>query len=304
MVPMTSPLYLQDAQAVVWLGGPDRQAYLQRMGTARLDDLDPGRGRATVVTTDEGRAVDLVACHAGPDGLALVCSAAGAAPVVTAQLRRYVLYGDKVTVTDASGQVAVFRLWGEGAARTAALASGLDADAQAPGEWSRAEAAEADGSDEAWLLRHPDPGGAGGWDVVVPRAAAAGMAARLRAAGAAPAGPADYHRLRVGLGLPMWGAEIDGRSNPLELGLLGLVDFAKGCYIGQEVIARLHNYEKVQCRLEHVRSEAPLAAGDPWPPGAGAGAAARRKVGRVTTAVERGGEWAALVLAPRVAGDA
>ena len=46
--------------------------------------------------------------------------------------------------------------------------------------------------------------------------------------------------------LPAVGNELGGWSNPLEAGAAAGVDFAKGCFIGQEVIARLENYEKVQ----------------------------------------------------------
>jgi folate-binding protein YgfZ len=44
--------------------------------------------------------------------------------------------------------------------------------------------------------------------------------------------------------------------NPLEAGLIGSIDFAKGCYIGQEVIARLDTYQKVQKRLVKLSFEA------------------------------------------------
>ena len=74
------------------------------------------------------------------------------------------------------------------------------------------------------------------------------MARRLLEAGAAIGSTSAYTRARIAARLPAYGQEIDGRSNPLELGLHELVDFDKGCYIGQEVIARLENYEKVQRR--------------------------------------------------------
>lgn len=289
-----------DLQGLVWLGGPDRLAFLERMGTARLTDLAPWQGRATVVTSDEGRAVDLVACHAGPSGAALVCSSLAAAPLVAAQLRRYVLYSDKVTVTDASEQVTVLRLTGAGSAGVAQTVTGLDAAGMAAGDWR--ETGEREG--QVWLLRHPEGGGLGSWDLVVPRVAATVMAARLTAAGAAAATATDYDAERLDRLLPMRGAEIDGRANPLELGLLDLVDFAKGCYIGQEVVARLHNYEKVQRGLRLVHLDQPLAADAPWPPVvAGERSTGRARRGRVCTVVPApdGRGWLASVLEPLAA---
>lgn len=289
-----------DLQGLVWLGGPDRQAFLERMGTARLTDLASWQGRATVVTSDEGRAVDLVACHAGPSGAALVCSSRAAAPVVAAQLRRYVLYSDKVTVTDASEQVTVLRLTGDGAAGVAQAVTGLDAAALTPGDWRET----GEGEEQIWLLRQAEGSGLGTWDLVVPRGAAAAMAARIAAAGAMAGTAGDYDAERIERLLPMHGAEIDGQANPLELGLVGLVDFAKGCYIGQEVVARLHNYEKVQRGLRLVHLEQPVAANSPWPPmAAGERPTGRARRGRVCTVVPApdGPGWLATVLEPLAA---
>ena len=53
--------------------------------------------------------------------------------------------------------------------------------------------------------------------------------------------------------MPEFGSELGEPYNPLEAGLIGSVDFAKGCYIGQEVIARLDSYKKVQKYLVSLR---------------------------------------------------
>jgi len=290
---------------VAWLGGPDRLDFLQRMSTARLDDLRPGEGRATAVVDDAGRVVDLVSAHLSASGLALIGTGPGAAAVVAAHLKRYVLFQDQVRVTDASGQVTVLRLVGPDAPRLAAAAAGIDVAPLPSGGWREAGT----GDDTVWVMRHPDPGGLGGVDVVVPAGAPAeAMAAKLRAAGAAPIDGGDYARLRIAAGAPAFGHEHgggpdgDAQANPLELGLRAVVDFAKGCYIGQEVIARLENYEKVQRHLVRLRAGAPLAAGDAVHPAADGPPRRRPRPGRVTTAVADGaggaGGWVALALVP------
>ena len=48
------------------------------------------------------------------------------------------------------------------------------------------------------------------------------------------------------------------KINPLECGLYEYISFDKGCYIGQEVIARLHNYEKISRKLTYFISEKPV----------------------------------------------
>ena len=287
---MTTTFFL-DLQGLVWLGGPDRLTFLDRMGTGRLRDLAPGQGRATVLTTDEGRALDLVACHAGPTGAALVCSSRAAAAKVAAQLLRYRLR-DQVTVTDATPQVLVCRLQGEGAWELGGRAFGEEPlPPLAPGDWLQ----RGEGAGERWLLRHPEGAGLGGLDLVLPREAAPALAEALLAAGAVAGDPATYDQARVAALLPMDGAEIDGRSNPLELGLTALVDFDKGCYIGQEVIARQHHYERLRQRLRQVRLTEALPAGSPWPPGAAGG---RQRPGRLTTVVPdpAGAGWLGLAL--------
>ena len=60
---------------------------------------------------------------------------------------------------------------------------------------------------------------------------------------------------RILSGMGMYGNELYDAYNPLEAGLLHLIDFKKGCYIGQEVIARLDSYNKVQKRIMGFISE-------------------------------------------------
>lgn len=66
--------------------------------------------------------------------------------------------------------------------------------------------------------------------------------------------------LRIRASIPLYGREMGDTYNPLEAGLIGAVDFTKGCYIGQEVIARLDTYRKVQKRLVALRFSQPSSA--------------------------------------------
>lgn len=65
----------------------------------------------------------------------------------------------------------------------------------------------------------------------------------------------SYEWLRIAAGFPAQEHEITLERNPHEVGLTALVDWNKGCYIGQEVIARLDTYQKVQRRLVRLRLE-------------------------------------------------
>ena len=62
-------------------------------------------------------------------------------------------------------------------------------------------------------------------------------------------GEKAFELARVQAKIPKWGNEITKDYNPLEANLLEMISWTKGCYIGQEVVARLHNYEKVKQHL-------------------------------------------------------
>jgi tRNA-modifying protein YgfZ len=68
----------------------------------------------------------------------------------------------------------------------------------------------------------------------------------------------QYWIMRLEAGMGTYNNEYSLMYNPLEAGLLHLINFKKGCYIGQEVIARLDSYNKVNKRLIGIKSEYPI----------------------------------------------
>jgi folate-binding protein YgfZ len=82
-------------------------------------------------------------------------------------------------------------------------------------------------------------------------------------AGVAAATAADYEVRRIECGLPAMGAELDERTIPEESGLVGAtVSFTKGCYTGQELVARIEaRGSNVPRRLRGLLSDEPLAVG-------------------------------------------
>jgi folate-binding protein YgfZ len=95
---------------------------------------------------------------------------------------------------------------------------------------------------------------------------AAGDAERLRGAlveaGAVEVGPDAVEILRIEAGTPRFGAEMDTATMPAEAGIVeAAVNFEKGCYIGQETVARLHYRGKPNRRLRGLRLSAPAAMG-------------------------------------------
>ncbi len=74
-------------------------------------------------------------------------------------------------------------------------------------------------------------------------------------------GEEAYESYRIEQGIPDAPNELNDNYNPHETGLIDLVDFEKGCYIGQEVIARLQTYDKVQKKLIGVKFNGSIEPG-------------------------------------------
>jgi len=101
-----------------------------------------------------------------------------------------------------------------------------------------------------------------GLELLVEAAAAAGARERLLGAGAVPAGPALAEIVRVEAGRPRWGRELDESTMPAEAAMTErAVSFTKGCYVGQETVARLHWKGRPNRVLRTLEPAAPVAAG-------------------------------------------
>ncbi|CAN5756768.1 hypothetical protein BH23GEM10_BH23GEM10_01690 [soil metagenome] len=121
-----------------------------------------------------------------------------------------------------------------------------------------------------------------GYDVLVPAAAAERVWQVLQDAGARPIGYATLDVLRIEAGTPVWGAELDENTIPLEAGLRArAISESKGCYTGQEVIIRILHRGHVNWQLRGV------LLGDAESPARGTALvreADGKQVGRVTSA--------------------
>jgi folate-binding protein YgfZ len=105
----------------------------------------------------------------------------------------------------------------------------------------------------------------------------------LLSAGAIAGTPDQWEALRIKQGRPAPGQELTDDDNPLEAGLWQSISFEKGCYFGQETIARLNTYKGVKKRLWGLKLSEEVS------PGA-AILAAGAKIGRVTSVTEAASE--------------
>ena len=220
--------------------GEDALDLLNRLSTNKVDHLEPGNWVPTVLTTDRGRIVDLLCVVNAGDCVYLLTSPGQQQPVID-WLDKYTIMED-LEVEDLSGAMAVVALAGAGTASVL----GLDdtGPAYLPGRQYLAPTVNVNGAD-AIAVGYP-LGETLSYLLIVPAADDGAVAATLTAAGAALATGDDWEALRVQSGAPAFGTEMGEPYNPLEAGLIGAIDFTKGCYIGQEVIARLDSYDRVQ----------------------------------------------------------
>jgi tRNA-modifying protein YgfZ len=234
------------------LTGPQRLWFLHQIMTQSFEDMQPGEARDTALITAHGRMVGYMETVATEDAVLLHFE-----PELTAELpdaiRRYV-FATQVEIDDVGDEMATVLVAGDGwqdLARRAAPAGVL----------------------------HPTRSlGIDAGYVWIPAGERSALIDKL-GEGAQPAAEEELEAIRIRNGAPRWGREMDLRSLPQEAGIdAWAVHFDKGCYVGQEAMAKIHFRGKVNKRL--VRLEAPgVTPGDDVIQDGG-------KVGTVTSAAD------------------
>ncbi|ORA32324.1 YgfZ/GcvT domain-containing protein [Mycobacterium aquaticum] len=257
-------------RAVLTLTGKDRQTWLHSISTQHVSALPDGAVTENLSLDLQGRVEDhWIQTELG--GTTYLDTEAWRAEPLLSYLRKMVFWAD-VQVEPA--ELAVLSLLGPALADSAVLSAlGLDA---LPAELSAV--ALADGG----FLRRMRADGLE-LDLVVPRDQVDAWKQRLEAAGVQRAGVWAYEAHRVAARRPRLGIDTDERTIPHEVGWIGsAVHLDKGCYRGQETVARVHNLGKPPRMLVLLQldgsSERP-SAGDPVTAGG-------RTVGRLGTVVD------------------
>ncbi len=224
--------FVDRERTVLRMAGADVRDVLQNVVTNDLDRLAPGRPLYAALLTPQGKYLFDFLLVEGPDGALLIDCAADRAEALAGRLRMYCMRRD-AAVTGAAG-LGVALVWGS------TMPEGG--------------------------LAVPDPRTAAlGWRIY-----AADPEAALTAVGAAPADRAAYDALRIAHMVPASGIElVPDQTYILEAGFEALngVDFRKGCYVGQEVTARMHHKTVLKKRLVRVRVEGEAAPGTPMTAG-------------------------------------
>ena len=264
----SSPAHWTSPVSLIRLEGPDSKRFLHGQSSQAIELAAPGACLATCLITPTARLRGLALALVDGTGLDLVVLEGEGAAIHQA-LDRVLFPADRVRL-DAPQPASLVRLAGP-------LPPGVGSGAS--GQWQ------------------PWPGGAG--LLLQPEVSLGGTAGSpallLRSGDEPPAwldqltrlDPAAWEHWRLGQGFPASPGELNDGCNPFELGLAGWVSLGKGCYVGQETLAKLATYDGVKQQLRRWIWRAdgtgtpPGTAPDSEPPSPG--------TGLVTSAGERAG---------------
>ena len=216
--------------------GEDAIDLLDRLSTNDFKLLEPGGGISTVLTTNKGRIIDLLRILQREDDLLMITSPGTAARV--AEWIEFYTFVEDIEVEDVTATTSQWLVAGEGAMDAVAEA-GFDTDGLNE-SLSNATTGESSTIVRTVLGEFP------AYELITPASEG------TLSFGAEYLGRPELAQLRVEQGVPAYPQEMNEDRNPLESLLKPHISFNKGCYIGQEVVARLNTYDRVQrflCQL-------------------------------------------------------
>lgn len=242
--PLLAPL---SGTALLRAAGGDRLEFVHGQVSSEVKGLKGGELSEGLLLNHKGHALAQLAVLRQPEAVLLAVDD-GALELVRRQLEDHIVFDD-VTLEVLPWRALTVQ--GEGAADAVAAALG-----EPPGPGRFAEASFAEGG---VITRPSRRSAAGGYDLYGPAEPLEALEARLKAAGAQPADAAALELLRVLAGIPSAAREAGEGVLPQEAGLEPRVSYRKGCYLGQEIMARIEARGNVRRSLHGVRLEA-------WPP--------------------------------------
>ena len=241
------------------LTGADRARFLHGQVTNDIKGLALGAGRYAALVTAKGRMESDLYIYSLADEL-LLDFEPGLRDAVARRLEKYVV-ADDVQVVDVAPLYGLLSVQGP-AAGAAVAALGLFPDL--PSTVLHSRKLEDATLGELYLVNQPRLG-TSGFDLFVPAAALAAAAGRLLVAVSSVSGrlcgwPA-FETARIEAGIPRFGPDMDETNFPQECGIeQRAVSYSKGCYIGQEVLNRIHTMGHVNRELRGLRLAERLAA--------------------------------------------
>lgn len=233
------------------VGGEKAVELVNGMVTSDVAALAPGTGQYSAALTAKGKIVADLRILRDAEGL-LVDTGAAASRGWREMVGKYV-NPRLAPYKDVSGETSDIAVAGGNAAAILSSVLGVDPTALKSLEPFSHLSVER-GSSKVMIVKSPEIS-VECYDCILARTEADSLRAALSAAGAVDGSDELWTILRIEAGRPEWGSEMDDTTLPQEalLDLFGAISFTKGCYIGQEVVARIHFRGHVNRLLRKLR---------------------------------------------------
>ena len=250
--------------------GRDRASFLQRQTTQDVRLLAGNHALPTTLTSPNARILDVLYLLSGPDDTITALTLPGQGATTTSDFKKRVFFIDQVEVEDISQIYAQIDLIGPHRVDLTHLVGfnrQPEADEILTVEWEGYPVHLLYNSAPVWI----------GWRMLIPNEILQNLSTIFEQGGAERLTSEVYHLQHLENGIPQVPSELNEDYTPLETGLQGTISDLKGCYTGQEIIARQITYDKITQRLCGLRlSGQPLSGNSIWFEG--------RSIGRVTSA--------------------
>jgi folate-binding protein YgfZ len=228
--------------------GETRLDLLNRMSTQKVIDLVSGQGAATVLTSDIGRIIDRLILYAASESVYCLTSENNGDNIAQ-YLMRFVFFMDDFQVVNLSEDTAIFGIYG--CQSQGLLASHFSLELDLPiHHWIQTTL-----GDSEVTIHRTDPIAGQGYFVMCDLRDKELVRETLVDSGLISAGNEAFEYLRIESRRPRYGRELTLDYIPLETGLWDDVSFNKGCYTGQEIIARMESRGRLAKKLVLLQLE-------------------------------------------------
>jgi len=267
----------------IQISDSDRLRFLHNQSTNNFNILKPGQGCDTVFVTSTARTIDLATAYATEDAVLLLVSANRRSQLLEL-LDRYIFPMDRVELTDLTDTTVAFSFLGPESTQLLQKIGVTELENQPYATHKLIKTPPLSppyqGGDERGVRVAVGSGLATpGYTLIAQACDAANLWKELVKAGAVPMGDRVWEQLRIEQGRPAPDFELTDDYNPLEARLLHTITYDKGCYIGQETIARLNTYKGVKQQLWGVHLSGAVEPGTAVTIG-------EEKVGKLTSFTE------------------
>ncbi|WP_414623968.1 YgfZ/GcvT domain-containing protein [Calothrix sp. CCY 0018] len=258
----------------------DRLRFLHNQSTNDFESLKSGQGCDTVFVTSTARTIDLASAYVTDDAVLLLVSP-NRREYLMQWLDKYIFFADKVNLSDLTNETVSFSIIGS---QSDAVVEKLGASEIIGKPYGTHIPIPNLNAEKENIIAVGSGLATQGYTLILNANHKEQVWSKIIEIGAIEINDNDWEMLRILQGRPQPESELTDDYNPLEAGLWQTVSFDKGCYIGQETIARLNTYKGVKQNLWGISLNAAVEAGTVITAG-------DEKVGKLTSCTQNGNNY-------------